>query len=68
MRLCPIFDAMSNGHSLYHQALLLRLVAMAVIVVFGPVLCMLLITGYRLTKRSVQRFGQNTRRSQGHLS
>ena len=68
MRLCPIFDAMSNGHSLYHQALLLRLAAMAVIVVFGPVLCMLLIAGFRLTKRSAERIGQNMRPRQGHLS
>ena len=60
---------MSNWHSIYHQALLVRLVSMAVIfVVLGPVLWMLLHTGFRLTKRFVRRIGQNTRLRQGHLS
>jgi hypothetical protein len=59
---------MDNWHSIYHEALLVRLISMAVIVVFGPALCMLLIAGFRLTKRSAQRIGQNMRPRQGHLS
>ena len=54
-------------HFFYHQALLVRLVTVAVIVVFGPMLCMLLIAGFRLTKSSAQRIGQDMRPRQGHL-
>jgi hypothetical protein len=64
----PIFGLMGNGHFIYHEALLVRLVSMAVIVVFGPALCMLLIAGSRLTKHSAQRIGQNMRPRQWHLS
>jgi hypothetical protein len=60
---------MSNWHSIYHQALLVRLVSMAVIfAVLGPVIWMLLRTGFRLTKRFVRRIGQNTRLRQGNFS
>ena len=60
---------MSNWHSIYHQAWLVRLVSIAVIfLVVGPVLWMLLHTGFRLTKRFIRRTGQNTRLRQGHLS
>lgn len=60
---------MSNWHSIYHQALSVRLVSIAVIfLVVGPVLWMLLHTGFRLTKRFIRRTGQNTRLRQGHLS
>ena len=60
---------MSNWHSIYHQALLVRLVSIAVIFfVLGPVLWMLLHAGFRLTQRFIRRTGQNTRLRQGHLS
>ena len=65
----PIFSAMGNWHSIYHEALLVRLASMVVIfVVLGPALWMLLVTGFRLTRRFVQRIGHNTRLGQGHLS
>jgi hypothetical protein len=59
---------MSNWHSIRHEALLLRLVAMAVIVVLSPALYRLPITGFRRTRRCVQRIGQNPELGQGHLS
>jgi hypothetical protein len=60
---------MSNWHSIYHQALLVRLVSMAVtFVVLGPVIWTLLHTGFRLTQRFVRRSGQSTRLREGNLS
>ena len=64
-----MFGDMSNWHSIYHQALLVRLVSMALIFgVLWPVLWFLFIAAWRLVRPFVRRFGQNTRLRQGHLS
>ena len=60
---------MGNWHSIYHVALLVRLVSMAVIfIVLVPVLWMLFSSGFRLATRFAQRIGQSTRLRHWHLS
>jgi hypothetical protein len=60
---------MSNWHSIYHEALLVRLVSMAVIsIVVVPVLWMLLSSGFRLATRFARGIGQYTRLRHWHLS
>jgi hypothetical protein len=63
-----MFGAMGNWHSFYHEALLMRLVSMAVIfIVLVPVLWMLF-SGCRLATRFARRIGQYTRLRHWHLS
>ena len=60
---------MGNWHSFYHEALLVRLVSMAIIfVVLVPVLWMLLGNGFRLATRFARRIGRHTRLGHWHLS
>jgi hypothetical protein len=60
---------MGNWHSIYHAALLMRLVSMAVIFVgLVPVLWMLFSSGFQLAARFSQRVGQSTRLRLWHLS
>ena len=60
---------MGNWHSFYHEALLVRLMSMAIIfVVLVPVLWMLLSNGFRLVTRFARRIGQHTRLAHWRLS
>jgi hypothetical protein len=60
---------MGNWHSFYHEALLVRLMSMAIIfVVLVPVLWMLLSNGFRLATCLARRTGQHTRLGHWRLS
>jgi len=60
---------MNNWHSIYHEALLVRLVSMAILfVVLVPVLWMLLSNGFELATRFARRIGHQTRPQHWHLS
>jgi hypothetical protein len=60
---------MGAWHSTYHEALLVRLVSMAVIVVvLAPVLWMLFSSAFRLAMHFDQRIGQSSRLRHWHLS
>jgi hypothetical protein len=60
---------MSNWYSPYHEALLVRLLSLALIFgVLWPVLWMLLSIGFRLARRFIRHIGPNTRPRQGQLS
>jgi hypothetical protein len=60
---------MGNSHFFYHEALLVRLMSMAIIfVVLVPVLWMLLSKAFRLATRFARRIGQHTRLGHWRLS
>jgi len=60
---------MGCWHSIYYEALLVRLASMAVVfVVLVPVLWILLNNGFRLATRFVRLMRQRTRLGHWHLS
>ena len=60
---------MSTWYSPYHEALLVRLLSLAIIFgVFWPVLWLLLATVVRLTRHFVRRIGPDTQLGHGHVS